>query len=558
MGLILLACIGATLIVFQSMPKGFFPQQDTGRLVGRLIGDQSASFQLMHEKLSQFEQVLREDPAVGSVVGFTGGRQTNAGSLFISLKPLAQRGVSADAVIARLRPKLSRVAGARLYLKSVQDLQLGGRSSNAQFEYTLRGDSEAAVHEAADGLVAALRTSPALADVSSDLQFRGLSAMLQIDRDAAAAHGLTPLLIDNGLYDAFGQRQVSTIYDALNQYHVVLEAAPAYWQDPAMLDRLFVGTGGAPPTGSSMTAAIAAGPVRGLAQQVSVRIGAAPALGAAQQAASNAIAAVGRGGEASAAPISPAMEPMVPLRAVARWQPGIAPIVVNHQGLEAAATISFNLPPGGSLAGAVATITAAVERIGLPASVHGAFVGAAAAFQASQRTEALLIVAALVTIYIVLGILYESFLHPLTILSTLPPAVIGAMLALWATGTPFTVVALIAVILLLGIVKKNGIMLVDFALSNQREHGLSPAEAVRDACLKRVRPILMTTLTAVLGAVPLSVGGGEGAALRHPLGIAVIGGLLLSQLLTLYTTPVVYMFMAGARHGIRRIGNASS
>ncbi|PPQ35270.1 efflux RND transporter permease subunit [Rhodopila globiformis] len=557
MGGILLACVGATLVVFHSMPKGFFPQQDTGRLVGKLIGDQSASFQLMREKLSQFEQVMREDPAVGSVVGFTGGRQTNAGSLFISLKPLAQRGVSADAVITRLRPRLSRVAGARLYLTAVQDLHLGGRSSNAQFQYTLRGDSEAAVQGAADRLVAALRKSRALVDVNSDLQFRGLSAMLHIDRDAAAAHGLTPVLIDNALYDAFGQRQVSTIYDALNQYHVVLEAAPAYWQDPAMLDRLFIGTVGAPPAGTSVTAGIAAGPVEGLARQVSVRIGATPAPGAAQQEASNAIAAVGRGGEASAAPISPAMEPMVPLRAVARWQRGIAPIVVNHQGLEAAATISFNLPPGGTLAGAVAAITAAVARIGLPASVHGAFAGAAAAFQASQRTEALLIVAALVTIYIVLGILYESFLHPLTILSTLPPAVIGAMLALRVTGTPFTVVALIAVILLLGIVKKNGIMLVDFALSNQRERGLSAAEAVRDACLKRVRPILMTTLTAVLGAVPLSVGGGEGAALRHPLGIAVIGGLLLSQLLTLYTTPVVYTFMAGARHGVRRVRNWS-
>ena len=548
----LLVTLGATAALFQSMPKGFFPQQDTGRLAGAIVGDQSASFQLMREKLAQFEQVLREDPAVASVVGFTGGRQTNAGSLFVTLKPLGERGVRADAVIARLRPRLAKVAGARLYLKAVQDIQLGGRPSNAQFQYALQGDSEAAVYRAADRLTAALRQEPALADVNSDQQVRGLAATLAIDRDAAAAHGLSPLLIDNALYDAFGQRQVSTIYDALNQYHVVLEAAPAFWQHPSMLDRLYVGTSGAPPSGTDLTTAIASLPAGSAIRRASVRMASVAAPDAAREAAGNAIAAVGHGGAASAAPISPARETMVPLAAVARWQQGIAPIVVNHQGLATATTISFNLPAGGSLADAVAAIGRQAARLDLPGTVRGGFAGTAAAFQSSQRTEALLIVAALLAIYIVLGVLYESFLHPLTILSTLPSAGAGAVLALDMTGEHFTVVALIGVILLLGIVKKNGILLVDFALAAERAEGLTPTAAIRDACLKRVRPILMTTLAAILGAVPLAVGGAEGAELRHPLGIAVVGGLVVSQVLTLYTTPVVYLQLASLRRRFRR------
>ena len=548
-GLSLIATVAATAAMFQSMPKGFFPQQDTGRLLGGIVGDQSASFQLMREKLAQFEQVLREDPAVASVVGFTGGRQTNAGSVFVSLRPLAERGVRADAVIARLRPRLAKVAGARLYLKAVQDIQLGGRPSNAQFQYALHGDSDTAVYDAADRLAAALRQDHALADVNSDQQVRGLAATLAIDRDAAAAHGLTPLLIDNALYDAFGQRQVSTIYDALNQYHVVLEAAPAFWQHPTMLDQLYVSIGGAPPSGSDLSQGIAGGAA---IRRASAHITAVTPPDAAHEAAANAIGAVGRSGAASAAPISPARENMVPLAAVARWQAGIAPIVVNHQGLAAATTISFNLPPGGALDNAVAAIAAQAARLGLPASVHGGFAGTAAAFQASQQSEALLILAALLAIYIVLGVLYESFLHPLTILSTLPSAGAGAVLALRATGEHFTVVALIGVILLLGIVKKNGILLVDFALAAERGDGLAPTVAIRDACLKRFRPILMTTLAAVLGAVPLAIGGAEGAELRHPLGIAVIGGLMVSQALTLYTTPVVYLSLAAVRDRVRR------
>ena len=549
----LFATVVATVALFIVIPKGFFPQQDTGRLVGGIVGDQSASFQLMREKLTQFEQVLREDPAVDSVVGFTGGRQTNAGAVYVSLKPLAQRGIRADAVIARLRPRLAKVAGARLYLRAVQDIQLGGRPGNAQFQYALQGDSAQAVYDAADRLAAALRQESALTDVNSDQQQRGLAVQLSVDRVGAAAHGLTPLLIDNALYDAFGQRQVSTIYDALNQYHVVLEAAPEFWQNPATLGQLYISTGGGPPSGTQISKAIADTVATPAAMRVSLRRQAAPPPpDAAREAAGNAIAAVGRSGAASATPISPLREPMVPLAAVVRWQMGTAPILVSHQGLSATTTISFNLPPGGALADAVSAITTQVDKLGLAASVRGSFAGTAAAFQASQRKEVLLVLVALLTVYIVLGVLYESFLHPLTILSTLPSAGAGAILALLAAGEHFTVVALIGVILLIGIVKKNGILLVDFALAAERDLGMAPLEAIREACLKRFRPILMTTVAAVLGAVPLAIGGAEGSELRHPLGIAVIGGLLVSQVLTLYTTPVVYLHLAAARDWARR------
>jgi multidrug efflux pump len=541
----LFATVAVTVVLFQALPKGFFPQQDTGQLVGGIIGDQSASFQLMREKLAAFEQVLREDPAVETVVGFTGGRQTNAASVFVSLKPLAKRGARADAVIARLRPRLAEVAGARLYLRAAQDIRLGGRPGNAQFQYALQGDSEAAVYAAADRLTVALRGEITLVDVNSDQQQHGLAANLAIDRAAAAAHGLTPLQIDNALYDSFGQRQVSTIYDAVNQYHVVLEAAPEFWQHPAMLDQLYVSTGGSAPSGSQLSKAIASTAAGSASRRVSLHQAAPPlAPDAAREATGNAIATVGRSGPSSAAPVSSLREPMVPLAVVARWQAGNAPILISHQGLAATTTISFNLPPGGALADAVATIIEQVDKLGLPASVRGDFVGTAAAFQTSQHSEALLILAAILTVYIVLGVLYESFLHPLTILSTLPSAGAGAMLALLATGEHFTVVALIGVILLIGIVKKNGILLVDFALAAEREAGLEPEAAILEACLKRFRPILMTTIAGVLGAVPLAIGGAEGSELRHPLGIAVIGGLLVSQVLTLYTTPVVYLSLA--------------
>ncbi len=558
-GLGLLATVTLNVVLFQSVPKGLFPQQDTGRLVGGMVGDQSASFQLMRDKLTQFAQAVREDPAVAGVVGFTGGRQGNVGSLFVTLKPLGERGVSADAVIARLRPSLAKVPGARLYLQAVQDIRLGGRPSNAQFQYVLKGDTATEVYAAADRLAGALRGEPTLTDVNSDQQQHGLSAQLAIDRDAAAAHGLSPLVMDNALYDAFGQRQVSTIYDALNQYHVVLEVAPEYWQHPAILDRLFISTAGAPPRGTALSNAVAGTAVAAASPLRRVHLStAAPAQDAARNVASNAIAAVGKAGASAGAPISPAREPMVPLAAVARWTAGTAPILVSHEGLAAAATLSFNLPPGTALADAVATIEAKVREIGLPASVRGSFAGAAAAFQASERNEAMLVLAALLSVYIVLGVLYESFVHPLTILSTLPSAGLGAVLALRLAGEHFTVVALIGVILLIGIVKKNAILMIDFALAAERGAGLMPVTAIRLACLKRFRPIMMTTLAAVLGAVPLAIGGAEGAELRHPLGIAVIGGLLVSQGLTLYTTPVIYVQLAELRQWLSRSGKAAS
>ncbi len=554
-GVGLLATVVLNVTLFQAIPKGFFPQQDTGRLVGGIVGDQSASFDLMRNKLSQFAQAVREDPAVAGVVGFVGGRQGNVGSLFVTLKPLAERGISADAVIVRLRPVLAKVPGARLYLQSVQDIRLGGRPSNAQFQYVLQGDTADEVYVAADRLTAALRGEPALADVNSDQQQHGLSAMLVIDRDAAAAHQVSPLVLDNALYDAFGQRQVSTIYDALNQYHVVLEVAPEYWGHPSMLEQLFVSTAGAPPSGTALSNAVAGTTSAVPSASLPVRHASAPAAqDAARNAASNAIAAVGKGGASAGSPVSLAREPMVPLAAVTRWVSGTAPILVNHQGVAAATTISFNLPPGGALADAITAIEGKVRVLGLPASVRGSFAGAAAAFQASQRSEALLILAALLSVYIVLGILYESFLHPLTILSTLPSAGLGAVLALRLTGEHFTVVALIGVILLIGIVKKNAILMIDFALAAERTEGLSPEAAIRLACLQRFRPIMMTTLAAVLGAVPLAIGGAEGAELRHPLGIAVIGGLLVSQALTLYTTPVIYLQLESLRRRLRRSG----
>ena len=436
----------------------------------------------------------------------------------------------------------------------MQDLHLGGRPSNAQFQYVLKGDTAAEVYAAADRLVAALRNVPVLADVNSDQQERGLSAMLTIDRDAVAAHGLSALVIDNALYDAFGQRQVSTIYDALNQYHVVLEAAPAYWQTPAMLNHLFISTAGAPPRGTSLTNAVAGTALRGPSPLLRVRLTpAAPVQNAAGNVTSNAIAAVGKAGVSAGSPISAAVEPMVPLSAVARWTTGIAPILVSHEGLAAATTLSFNLPPGVALGEAITAIDAKVRELGLPASVRGGFAGAAAEFKASQRNEAVLLLAALLSVYILLGILYESFVHPLTILSTLPSAGLGAVLALYVAREHFTVVALIGVILLIGIVKKNAILMIDVALAAERGAGLPPVTAIRLACLRRFRPIMMTTIAAVLGAVPLAIGGAEGAELRHPLGIAVIGGLLVSQGLTLYSTPVIYLLFEQLRRRVRPV-----
>ncbi len=536
----LLATVGLNIYLFVIIPKGFFPQEDTGRMMGMIQADQSISFQLMKKKLTQFENIIRADPAVESVVGFTGGRQTNVGNVYVALKPLAQRHISGDMVIARLRPKLGQVVGARMFLQVAQDIRQGGRQSNAQYQYTLQADDVNELYTWAPKLTAELAKSPDLADVNSDKQQKGLETDLHLDRNTVARFGLNESSIDNTLYDAFGQRQVSTIYNALNQYHVVMEVAPRYWQSPETLRDLYVSTSGASAAGTQGTQ-LPYGTV-----VVSTKAAAAPATNpnaqSARNAAINALAASGKSSASSGASVSTNVETMVPLSAFASWGPGNTPLGVNHQGMFVAATLSFNLPPGKSLGNATAAIKAAEARIHMPATVHGAFAGTAAAFQSSIGNELVLIGAALAAVYIVLGVLYESYVHPLTIISTLPSAGVGAVLALLLFGQQFTIIAMIGVILLIGIVKKNAIMMIDFAIQAERA-GATPRDAISEACRLRFRPIMMTTAAAMLGALPLAFGTGEGAELRTPLGISIVGGLLMSQALTLYTTPVVYLYL---------------
>ncbi|HXD90674.1 MAG TPA: multidrug efflux RND transporter permease subunit [Candidatus Binataceae bacterium] len=479
---ITLATLGLSVYLFAVIPKGFFPQQDTGRLMGAVLADQDTSFQAMRDRLTRFVDVIKADPAVDHVIGFAGGGAggANTARMFIALKPLGQRKVSADQVIARLHKKTSSIAGATLYLQAVQDLRIGGRSSNALYQYTLQGSDLQELNQWAPRLLRKMRTLPILTDVNSDQQNSGLQAALVVDRDSAARLGLTQQVIDDTLYDAFGQRQVSTMYTPLNQYHVVMEAAPQYWQNPASLG------------------------------QIDVR--------------SNNNA-------------------QVKLSTFTHYKPSTSALSVNHQGQFPSVTIAFNLAPGVALGQAVDAINAVQREIGFPGSIYGSFAGTAQAFQDSLANEPLLVVAALCAVYIVLGILYESLVHPITILSTLPSAGVGALLALMICRIDLTVIALIGIILLIGIVKKNAIMMIDFALEAEREHGKSSLEAIEEACLLRFRPIMMTTMAALLGALPLAVGVGTGAELRRPLGIAIAGGLIVSQLLTLFTTPVVYLYM---------------
>ena len=536
---VLAATVVLNVYLYVVIPKGFFPQQDTGSLQGMVQADQSTSFQTMRTKLRLIQSIVQRDPAVASVVGFTGGRQTNSANIYVALKPLGQRDASADQVIMRLRPRLLRVAGARLYLQAVQDLRVGGRQSNAQYQYTLQADDSRELYEWSPKLTEALQKDPNLADVNSDQQQSGLQTNLVIDRNTAARLNLTPATIDNTLYDAFGQRQVSTIYNPLNQYHVIMELAPRYWQSPQTLREVWVSTSAANAPGTSSSGF----PAGTVASSKVVPTAAGVALDSARNAASNALATAGKGGASNGASVSTAQETMVPLAAFTHFESGHTPLGVNHQGPFVAATISFNLPPGRSLGDATAAIERARIAIHMPQDVVGVFAGTAATFKQSTNSEPMLILAALVAVYIVLGILYESAVHPITILSTLPSAGVGAVLALMLTGTEFSIIALIGVILLIGIVKKNAIMMIDFALSAEREGGLSTRDAIFQACQLRFRPIMMTTFAALLGALPLMFDTGEGAELRRPLGIAIVGGLIVSQVLTLYTTPVVYLYL---------------
>jgi multidrug efflux pump len=537
---LLAATVIFNIYLFYVIPKGFFPQQDTGRLNGGIQADQAISFQSMSGKLRQFIKIVQADPAVDTVVGFTGGGQTNGGFIFVALKAKAQR-ISADQVIARLRPKLNQVAGARLFLQAVQDIHVGGRQSNAQYQYTLQGDSVTDIYKWTPKLTDALQHAPALTDVNSDQQQNGLQIQLTVDRDTASRLKLNPAAIDSTLYDAFGQRDVSTIYNALNQYHVVMEVAPKYWQSPDTLKNLWISTAGGTVNGSQSTNAVA-GTVTST-QTATSSTAATLAADTARNQATNALAQSGRGAVSTGAADSTAAEQMVPLAAFSQYAPVNTALAVNHQGTFVASTISFNVAPNASLSDAQAAIAQAVNEIHMPPTIHGSFQGTAQAFQDSLSSEPILILSALAAVYIVLGVLYESYIHPITILSTLPSAGAGAVLALRLFGSEFSIIALIGVILLIGIVKKNAIMMIDFALDAQRTQGRSPEDAIYTASLLRFRPIMMTTMAAMLGALPLAFGTGDGAEMRQPLGISIVGGLIVSQMLTLYTTPVTYLYL---------------
>ena len=482
------ACLSVYLYII--VPKGFFPQQDTGRVVGSVQASQDISFAAMKTKMTQFVDTVMKDPAVNTVVAFAGGNTTyNSGRMFITLKPLNERKVSADQVIARLRPKLSVVPGATLYMQSAQDLTIGGRQSQAQYQYTLQGESLKELNEWSPKLLQKLRAMPQLRDVNTDQQDKGLQANVVIDRDTAARLGVATADIDNALYDAFGQRQVSIMYRQLNQYHVVMEVAPEFANSVEALQSTYVRS-------SNGTA--------------------------------------------------------VPLASMAHFESTNSPLAVNHQGQYPSVTLSFNLAPGVSLGDATQLIDDAERNMGFPATIRASFQGTAAAFQDSLASEPLLILAALVTVYIVLGILYESYIHPITILSTLPSAGVGALLALLISKNELNVIGLIGIILLIGLVKKNAIMMIDFALDTERKNNKSSADSIYEACLLRFRPIMMTTMAALLGGLPLALGTGTGSELRRPLGITIVGGLIVSQSLTLFTTPVVYLYMDRLRLWLKK------
>jgi multidrug efflux pump len=619
-----LLTLAFNIYLFIVIPKGFFPEQDTGRLMGAVLADQDTSFQAMNRRLQRILKIVLSDPAVDNVLAFTGGNgATNTATMYIDLKPLAERKISAQALIGRLRKKTASSAGLTLYMQAQQDLRIGGRQSNAEYQYTLQGDDLAQLMEWAPKVTAKLRTLPQLADVNSDQQNAGLAANLVLDRKTASRFGVTPQLFDDTLYDAFGQREVSTMYTPLNQYFVVMEAAPQYWQNPDGLSDVYIstndtspgtatiastssttggsttasasaqastaagspgstsaasaGTSSAPTVnmvstgnigsgtsvvsgiggsgaiiassgaiGSSVTAGLSAtaDPEAAMISSSAVGTSVTPGLEMSISSTAAGISSTGATTATGGAPAATTTAPgQVPLAALSQYQESTTPLTVNHQGQFPAVTISFNLAPGVSLGYAVDLINAAEADIHVPAGIRGTFQGSAQAFQASLANEPMLILAALLTVYIVLGILYESYIHPITILSTLPSAGVGALLFLLLFGIDLSIIALIGIILLIGIVKKNAILMIDFALEAERKLGKSPEEAIYQACILRFRPIMMTTMAAMLGGLPLALGNGVGSELRRPLGIAIVGGLLVSQMLTLFTTPVIYVYM---------------
>jgi multidrug efflux pump len=595
--LVLAATVALNFYLFAIVPKGFFPQQDTGTLTGNLRADQSISFQAMVQKLRSAMTILQQDPAVQDVVGFTGSGgsgATNTANIYVGLKPLAQRKVKSDRVIARLRTQLAVITGARVYLQAIQDIRAGARQSNSQYQYTILADSLQDLRTWMPKITDALKNVPELADVNSDQQDKGLTVALKIDRATSARLGINLSDIDNTLYDAFGQRQVSTIYNDMNQYHVVMEVEPSFWQNPETLKEVWVSTSGGALSGtqttstgsssykvesSATTASASTGntssgiPASTPAVSGSTGLTTAPSTtststgtststststltatsNAAQNLALNALTNSGRGSASTGASVSTSTETMVPLATFAEYGPGTTPLAINHQGPFVATTFSFNLPEDVALGTAIAAIARTIQNLHVPVSVHGSFAGTAQVFQQSLASEPWLIVAAIVAVYIVLGVLYESYVHPITILSTLPSAGVGAVLALLLFGTEFSLIALIGVILLIGIVKKNAIMMIDVALETERTRQVDARTAIYDACLLRFRPIMMTTMAALLGAVPLAVTTGSGAEMRQPLGISIVGGLIFSQVLTLYTTPVVYLYLDRFRLWMRGI-----
>ena len=548
--LLLLVTFVLNVCLYIVIPKGFFPQQDTGQLQGGIRGDASSSFQLMKGKLQEVAAIIQADPAVKTVAGSVGGGGFGGGggasaNVTIALKPLAERRISADQIIARLRPKLNKVAGVSAFLQAVQDVRGGGRSANSQYQWTLLGDDLSELQSWSQKLRSALQDMPEVTDVDTDLQPGGLEADLIVDRDSASRLGLTEIQIDNALGDAFAQAQVSTIYNPFSpqQYHVVMEVAPEFWQNPEILKELYVSTSGGAVSGTQATQAVAGTTVLKTAASSKSSSAAATAQDAARNLAANSLANAGRGNTSTGAAVSTAKETVVPFSAFSHFTTGTTPVSVNHTGTSVSTAIAFNLPEGESLKTALDAIELKMAEIHVPVTIRGGTYGTARLFQQSGNNNLLMLVAALAAIYVVLGVLYESYSQPLTILSTLLSAGVGALLALIATGTEFSLIAFLGILLLIGIVKKNAIMMVDFALEAERTLGMDPRAAISHACSLRFRPIMMTTCAAIAGALPLAIASGDGTEMRRPLGIAIVGGLVVSQLLTIYTTPVVYLYV---------------